>query len=431
MRKVRLILLSVFLLALAACERQGADVTLSVGPFGEETRKVLLLYEAGFNSLGRDISDNISTLKKGWLPGDGRDEDVLLVMSHVTKIRKDYVNETSPALIRMYKSYDQVVMDTIQTWSVGTSIANAKMVSEVLSLVRERFPASSYGAVFGSHANGWLPEGYYSTPETYEGNDRSPLWGDFLSAPKRRTFGHEYYDAGKKQEEIEIKDFVAAIPFKLDYILFDACLMGCVEILWALKDVCDYIIAVPTETPSPGFDYETLTEYLLRPEQPDYQAACEDFYARYSPGGDYSYYGACVTLADCRQMDELASVCKTLFERYRTAIRKVDGSKVQSYDESVGSKHYFVFFDLKDMLRQAGATEDELASLQAALDKVVLFEKHTVKTTYSPDLNRCCGLSVYLPAYPDYRRDIYHGTKFLDGFYKDNIAWNQATLLVE
>ena len=45
-------------------------------------------------------------------------------------------------------------------------------------------------------------------------------------------------------------------------------------------------------------------------------------------------------------------------------------------------------------------------------------------------LDRVCGLATYLPAYPDYRRDIYHGTEFLDEFYQKNIAWNQATALV-
>ena len=45
MRKVRLILMSLLLLLFASCEREGADLTLSVGPFGAETRKVLLLYE--------------------------------------------------------------------------------------------------------------------------------------------------------------------------------------------------------------------------------------------------------------------------------------------------------------------------------------------------------------------------------------------------
>ena len=45
-------------------------------------------------------------------------------------------------------------------------------------------------------------------------------------------------------------------------------------------------------------------------------------------------------------------------------------------------------------------------------------------------LDRVCGLATYLPAYPDYRRDIYHGTEFLDYFYQENIAWNQATALV-
>ena len=58
MRKVRFILLSVFLLALAACERDGVDLTLSLGPYGGETRKVMLMYEAGFNTLSSDIRKN-------------------------------------------------------------------------------------------------------------------------------------------------------------------------------------------------------------------------------------------------------------------------------------------------------------------------------------------------------------------------------------
>ena len=59
-----------------------------------------------------------------------------------------------------------------------------------------------------------------------------------------------------------------------------------------------------------------------------------------------------------------------------------------------------------------------------------MYEAHTAKFITIP-LTRCCGLSVYLPSYPDHRRDIYHGTEFLDGFYKENVAWNKGTSLVE
>ena len=82
------------------------------------------------------------------------------------------------------------------------------------------------------------------------------------------------------------------------------------------------------------------------------------------------------------------------------------------------------------MMREAGATDEELAALQLAIEKALLYEKHT-KEFLSVDLENTCGLSVYLPSYPDYRADLMHGTAYLDSFYKSNLSWNQATGLVE
>ena len=135
-------------------------------------------------------------------------------------------------------------------------------------------------------------------------------------------------------------------------------------------------------------------------------------------------------MVDSNALEGLAEVCRPLFDHYRTAIRTLDGSKVQVYDRQMGGKRYYAFFDLKDMLREAGATEAELASLQEALDAALVYEAHTAKFIKIP-LERCCGLAMYLPSYPDYRKDRWHGTEFLDGFYKENVAWNQATMLVE
>ena len=56
MKNGRFIPLLFLLLAVLSCQRDGLDLTLTVGPYGKETRKVMLLYEAGFNSLGGDIS---------------------------------------------------------------------------------------------------------------------------------------------------------------------------------------------------------------------------------------------------------------------------------------------------------------------------------------------------------------------------------------
>ena len=425
MRKVRLILLSVFLLALAACERDGVDINLSVGPYGSETRKVLLLYEAGFNTLDHFISGNLDQLRQGYLPGKDRNDDVLLVFSHLPASTGTYSVRTSPSLVRLYEEYGEACADTLKVWPADTPVANKELVTEVFEWVREAFPAAGYGAVLASHGTGWLPEGYFSNPKKYEGQDRgaSGSW-----SPRRRTFGQEYFGGSKSNsQEIEIKDLAAAIPYKLDYILFDACLMATVEVVWELRSVASLLAVSPCEIPAAGFNYRTLAEHLLKPEVPDLPAVCQDYYDMYK---DDSIYGATITLVDCSRLDPLASVCRDLFDRYRSGIRNLAGSKVQVYDRLLYGKNYYAFFDLKDILREAGASDEDLASLQAALDGAIVYEAHSPRFM-SVTLSRCCGLAMYLPAYPDYRRDIYHGTLFLDGFYKENIAWNQATSLVE
>ena len=427
MRRTHLaILLTALLCCLASCERDGLELDLSVGPFSGETRKVMLLYEAGFNSLTSDISSNISTLRSGYLPGKGRSEDVLLVFSHTAIRRGSYSQETEPVLFRMYETSAGPVMDTLKTWPEGTAAANAAMMKEVFDLVKELFPAKGYGAVLSSHATGWLPKGYFSDPKPYEGNDRN-TGGGVWAAPRLRTFGQEYYDAGTQTEEIELHDLADAIPYHLDYLLFDACLMASAEVAWALKDVCSQIGFSPCEIPAAGFNYATLTEHLLQPEVPDLVGACRDYYSRYE---NDTVYGATISVVDCTRLDPLAEVCRTLFDRYRTEIRALDGSAVQVYDRQAGGKHYYAFFDLKDLLREAGASESDLSDLQSALDQALLYEAHTARFI-DVKLDRVCGLSVYLPAYSDYRADRWHGTRFLDGFYKENVAWNQATGLVE
>ena len=424
MTKVRLILASLLALLFCSCERDGLDLSFSIGPYGGETRKVMILYEAGFNSLSGDIENNISALKKGYLPGKGRNDDVILLFSHLAKSRRVYSVETAPTMVRLYSELGEARADTLKVWPVGTPIANKELMTEVFNWVREEFPAAGYGAVLSSHATGWLPEGYFNNPKQYEGTDRG---GTVYWSSRRKTFGQEYYSSGTQTQEMELRDLAAAIPYKLDYIMFDACLMATVEVAWALRDVCSYLAVSPCEIPAAGFNYTTLAEHLLKPETPDLKAVCMDYFATYE---NDSIYGATITMVDCGKLDRLASTCRDLFDRYRSGIRNLDGQNVQVYDRTMGSKSYYIFFDLKDLLREAGASAEDLASLQAALDEALVYEAHTPRFI-DVKLDRCCGLAMYLPAYPDYKRDLFHGTEFLDGFYKENIAWNEATSLVE
>ena len=70
---------------------------------------------------------------------------------------------------------------------------------------------------------------------------------------------------------MELADFASALPLpnhrKWDFILFEGCYMGSVEVAYELKDKTEAIIASPTEIVSPGMTevYPSALSYLYQP----------------------------------------------------------------------------------------------------------------------------------------------------------------------
>ena len=115
-------------------------------------------------------------------------------------------------------------------------------------------------------------------------------------------------------------------------------------------------------------------------------------------------------------MDELAEVCADIFDRYSSAIAALNSKQVQCF----GRKERFWFFDLRDMIQKAGASSEDLAILDDALAKTVVYAAHTPSfLEIKVDTN--CGLSMYLPV---------AGSQYLDNFYRSSISWNEVVSLV-
>ncbi len=78
---------------------------------------------------------------------------------------------------------------------------------------------------------------------------------------------------------------------------------------------------------------------------------------------------------------------------------------------------------MRDIVAKAGASAEDLAALDEALEKAVVYKDHTEYFFSIPVLDGTySGLSMYLPA---------KGSDVLDRFYKENIDWNTATQLVK
>lgn len=363
----------------------------------EETRRVMVMYSAGFNSLSSWLKADLEQLEQGFVPSaQSRTDHILLVLSR--RVMTDYSDPVAPVLYRLYKDgTGEIVRDTLLRWEPEDQASDPVVLEEVMTFARDRYPAKGYGLVFSSHGAGWIPD--YDLPEV-----------SLKSIGQDADTGHAL--------EMEIQDFVKALPYKLDYVLMDACFMGCVEVAWALRDKAKLVGFSPTEIMSDGFDYLTITQRLLASE-PDVLGVCTDYFSQYTRETQASPY-ASITLVDPGAMQALADVCKTLFERYRGAIAKLSTSQVQRYYRQGVNRRHEHLFDLRDMIGQAGASASEMEQLDAALQACILYEAHTERFM-SLWLKNVCGLSVYMPSSGDAHLDLY---------YKTYVDWNNATQLI-
>lgn len=399
------------------------------------TRRVLIYVSAGNNSLSGYLKDDQLELAASPLPvGTEPDAHVLLVLSQLPKGGSVFTT-SAPVLYRMYANESgTVVRDTIKCWQEEDILCTPEFFRNALEVVYRRYPAKGYGMVFSSHATGWLPENYYYKPESVDPQYKSraakpalhqpeyfppldPLPGD----PAVKSIGEDdrTEDYVTVRREMALDAFASALPFHLDYLLFDACLCGCVEVAHALRGVADYVAFSPTEVLANGFNYNTLARHLLR-ETPDPEAVCRDYFAYYDAQTGV-YNSATITLVDTRRMDALESVCARLFSSYASQIAALKGKEVQGYFRY--KRHFF--YDLEDILLKAGITDAEKEELEQALDQFVVYKAATPwfmqDGSYGFPINCYSGLSMYLPSM---------GTDILDAYYKEHVSWNQATGLV-
>lgn len=351
--------------------------------------KTVLLYMVANNNLSYDAENSISRLQNGYIPAE---EGNLLVYKHCAGM--------DPVLLHIKKGEEgTVVADTAYRFPPRVS-ATKSALTQALNVTQALFPADSYGLILWSHGTGWIPPLASSSSAAQE--QRSG------SCPER-TFGLD----GKV--ELEIRDLAQAIPYKLSFMLMDACFMGGIETAYEVKDSVDYYIGSPAEILTESFPYHKIMQHIFK-STPDYAAVCKEYYDYYNAksGAERS---ATVALMDCSKLVEVAEVAKRVFDQYGERIASLDLSLLQPYFRGSSSKY---FYDLKDLV-DAIADASLSAEFAAALERAVPYKASTPYFIELP-IRSFCGVSTYVPGNPA-------DTKLAD-YYKQ-YKWNQATGMIK
>lgn len=386
----------------------------------------------GFNNLSASLAEDIRDLEKGFIPGSAPLDNYLFVFSHL--VESSYSAPSAPKLQRIYLGPDGNPMkETLLEMEPGTVSNSAECIREVLEFLKEKYPEiESFGVLMSSHGTGWTPPGYCTTGYKNEGNSDDIEWrrsafpekylsGEYLYEPLPGVKSMGYTVTGVNPTvayETDIREIADLLPFKLDYIIFDACFMGGVEVAYQFKDKCRYMCFSQTEILSDGMDYTTMISDLLSGNSADLVSLATNYFNHYDTASG-AKRSATISVVDCTKLDALAAVCRDLFRRYDISKDKVDESKLQKY--FYYSNHAW-FYDLFSIAEAAGASETELSDLQWALDCCMEYKAATpIFALYGFPIRVHSGLSMYLPETE---------RKNLNSYYSA-LDWNKVTGLLK
>lgn len=379
--------------------------------------KTVIVYISANNSLSNFAEGNFADMLEGYMPSSKATGEHLLVFFHN--------RTTPPALYELTRDADgNPCKEEVRVFDMASS-SSAEAVNTVLSYVKNNYESDHYGLILWSHSTGWLPEHYYTEgpPAGYPNSEDAPveptspmdIYGDAVvkmavdDGVQPTSFGQ---DEGTL-EEIDIKELAEAIPMHLDFLIFDSCLMGCVEVAYQFRNVADVFCASPTEVLANGFPYTHIIEPLFTSADGVKEVA--DLYFHYYADSEVASAAATVVVVDCSKLDRLAEACGKIFAENRYKVPELDMSDIQPYFRS--NKHWF--YDLEDYMKALEPSSSLLDGFRQAMRDAIIYKAAT-ETFLSIQITNFSGLSSYIqnPEEP-----------YLDDYYR-TLDWNMATQMI-
>ena len=284
-----------------------------------------------------------------------------------------------------------------------TQLSTSKEVmTKVLKDMVALSPTERVGFVAGSHGSSWLHT-IYTTGS--------------------RAFGQ---DGKGTDNSIVLKDIVASMSStgkKFDFLLFDACYMGSVEVCHEFKDVVDYQILSVMEVPAYGFPYDTFMPDLYKGNIEGYKNVCDayiDYYNESHKAGNSAW--ATIALIDSKEVSPLVGAIKEQITTHTDALADYNVSGLQEYGRSSGQH---IAYDLGHFVSDLNGGQMPDA-FKAQLDKTILYKGCLEKarpTSYSVDPANYCGLGIYIPVSTRSKWNDYFKT--LDWYTAS--GWNEVT----
>lgn len=355
------------MLAFASCSESDSE--------NVDIKRTVLVYIASDNDLDEYRDYNIQFMLQGMKNVEGR----LLIYSD---------SKNAVPYLLMIEGAANPKLDTLIVYPEEENSASPKVLRRTIEDMRRLYPSDSYGLILWSHGMGWLPVDNNFT------RSRSANFVKYTDL-KTKWFGLDTHPGnGRRESVMEVNELAAGITGHFNFILFDACFMGSVELLYALRNNTDYFIASPAEILANGFPYDKIVPWLWGGVE-ELKKVCDGYFHYYNDYLDPANQGwnsATIALVKAAELHNLAKLAAEIVGDYREEA----APDVWRYPLSRSSLPD-VFYDLGDYIDCCGS-ESQRAAFKSQLEKTVLFKAATPAFFNQPvPADKFSGLSVYIP----------------------------------
>lgn len=356
-------------------------------PSNPKTKRTVLIYAVASNNLSSYLVDDKNEMIKvaPGVAGLGSDVRVLLYSvasqsateATLSELTKDAFGTWDFSII---KSYDRNTFST-----------DPERMSQVFDDIRSISPSEKFGLIFWSHGTGWIPNFTEHEVPTPEG--------------LKKSYGMDKYQG--VTDYCDIDELAQAIPDRMfDYIWFDLCYMMGVEVVYQLRNKCDYIAGYPTEDWSMGMNYDDTLPMLVAPN-PDLAGAAASFFDYYNNQN----MAVTVTVVSTDGLDKVADAAA---EIYAYGSRPLSTDGLQNYSRLRTGLYDFGQFTKGYLDRTDSKAAILSDSLDSALKNVTVYAGCSTKDfnnradAFNPAIYS--GLSCHFPGYSSYKTEQYYET---------------------
>lgn len=425
LRRLLLSLSAIFLFA--ACGGDDVvtptpDPDTGITPNEVKGQRTVLIYIAAQNSLGNQRyhrADSIEIMKgRQYLDDNDR---LLFFIDDAT---------APPRLYRISKYEEQPQL--VRRWATDSCSTSPAFFQDVLTWMRNYYPAEEYGLVLWSHADGWLP----AANTDYSARRLSPSSFGIDDGNSTKT------DRGAQMDIDSMANAITAAGIHPRYIFFDACLMQTVEVAYALKDVTDYVIGAPIQTDAHGANYTTQIQSGLFADDPT-QIIPTYYDAVIDPTQGYDGFGIVLSAVRTDKMDALAAAFnRALYTSTLAGRLSPNMDDVLYYQEYCNTYMWRPHcYDARQAIERVFTDATARADVLAALDDAIVRKAATssfymgpgVFNMQSVDTTDYAGISLFIPqdvytTYANAYTNRYgdHNVTFRNTRWYKDAGWSQT-----